>query len=103
MSVIKKPQLDITKNIRIIEWIKAELIGSMAVVFKAMIKGSEEKIVDALSTVVVLSYVLGRRLGISFTQLDMHIESRLKQSIEEEHEVETWYGDFSALLRYKNK
>ena len=103
MPVIKKPQLDITKNIRTIEWIKAEMIGSVSAVFKAMIKGSEEKIIEALSTLIVMAYVLGRRLGISFAQMDVHIESKLKQGIEGEHEVEKWYGDFSALLQYKSK
>lgn len=103
MAGIKKPQLDITKNIRIIEWIKAELVGAISAVFKAMIKGSEEKIIDALSTIVVMAYVLGRRLGITFAQLDVHIESKLRQGIETEHEVEKWYGDLSALLKYKKK
>lgn len=103
MPITKKNQPDITKNIRIIEWIKAELIGSISLVFKAMIKGSEEKIIDALSSIVIMAYILGKRLGINFSQLDVNIESKLKQGIEAEHEVEKWYGDFSSLLNHRIK
>lgn len=103
MPINKKPQLDIAKNIRIIEWIKAELVGSISAVFKGMIKGSEDKIIDALSSIVVMAYVLGRRLGISFAQLDVHIESKLQQGIEDQHELEKWYGDFTALHNYNKK
>ncbi|ADG83805.1 hypothetical protein Tfer_1545 [Thermincola ferriacetica] len=92
--------VDIAKNIRIIEWLKAELTGSVAALFKAMLKGTEEIIVEALASIIITSYIIARRLGINFSRLDLHIESKLRGSIEEGHEVERWYGDLSAFLRY---
>lgn len=92
--------VDIAKNIKIIEWLKAELTGSVAALFKAMLKGSEEMITEALSSIVITVYVMARRLGISFSRLDLNVENKLRSSIDVAHEVEQWYGDLSALLRY---
>ncbi|MCG9969012.1 MazG-like family protein [Pelotomaculum terephthalicicum JT] len=90
----------IAKNIKIIEWLKADLLTSLAALFKSMLRGSEELILDALASLVITCYILGRRLGISFPRLDLKIEAKLRQGIDENHEVERWYGDISNLLNY---
>ncbi|MBO8137145.1 MAG: MazG-like family protein [Desulfotomaculum sp.] len=91
----------IAKNIRVIEWLKADILASLAALFKAMVKGSEEKLLDALASLVITAYILGRRLGINFSRLDLKIESKLRQGIDDGHEVERWYGDLSQLLEYR--
>jgi len=92
--------VDIARNIKVIEWLKTELIGTVAALFKAMVKNSEEAIEDALASMIVTVYVLARRLGVSFAQLDVRVESKVRNAIREKHEVEDWYGDLTALLRY---
>lgn len=92
--------VDITKNIRVIEWLKVELVASIGTLLKAILKGSEELLLDSLANTVIVVYILGKRLGLNFAQLDIKIESKLKNNIDENHEVEKWYGDLSALLRY---
>lgn len=92
--------VDIARNIRVIEWLKAELVGTIAALFKAMVKNSEELIEDALASMVVTVYVLARRLGVSFAQLDVRVESKVRNAIKDKHEVEDWYGDMTALLKY---
>ncbi len=100
MSVFNQG-IDIARNIRVIEWLKAELLGTAAALFKAMVKNSEEAIEDALASIIITVYVLARRVGINFPQLDIRVESKLKNAIKEKHEVEDWYGDLTALLRYR--
>lgn len=95
-----KPELDIARNVRTIEWLKAELVGGVSSLFKALLKNSEEAILDALAKVVIACYLLGKRLGIGFSRLDMKIESNVTANIAKAHEIEQWYGDFSALRRY---
>ncbi len=95
-----KPELDIARNVRTIEWLKAELVGGVSALFKALIRNSEEAILDALANVVVASYLLGKRLGIPFSRLDLKIESKVAANITKAHEIEQWYGDFSAFRRY---
>lgn len=93
--------VDIARNIRVIEWLKTELLGTVSALFKAMIKNSDEAIEDALASMVITIYVLARRVGISFAQLDIRVESKLRNAIKDKHEVEDWYGDLTAFLRYR--
>lgn len=93
-------ELDIARNIHVIEWLKSELIEAVAALFKGLLKGSEEAILDCLASIVITVYILGRRLGINFGRIDLKIETKLRLSIEETHEVEKWYGDLSALNEY---
>lgn len=92
--------IDIARNIRVIEWLKSELLGTVSALFKAMLKNSEEAIEDALASIIVTVYVIARRLGVGFAQLDLRVESKIKNAIRERHEVEDWYGDLTAFLRY---
>jgi hypothetical protein len=90
----------IAKNIKVIEWLKADLMASTAFLFKAMLRSNEERLLDALASMVLTCYVLGRRLGINFSRLDLRVEAKLRQGIDDDHEVEKWYGDLSGLLKY---
>jgi len=95
-----KGQIDVAKNIRMIEWLKAELVGSAALLLKNLVKGSEELILDSLATTIMTAYVLGKRVGITFNRVDQRLKEKLLASINEEHEIEKWYGDLSSLLRH---
>ncbi|MGI6036598.1 MAG: MazG-like family protein [Limnochordia bacterium] len=97
---LSKPDVDIARNLRTIEWLKVELLGSLAALFKALLSDSEERILDALANLMVGSYILARRLGISFSRLGTKVQNKVKANIEQDHEIEKWYGDFSALLHY---
>lgn len=92
--------LNIVKNVRIIEWLKAELLTGIGILFKAMIKNSEDAILDALANIIMGCYFLGKRLGFSYTKIDAEIEKRLDSSEMQEHEIEQWYGDVSNLQQY---
>ena len=92
--------IDIAKNIRVIEWLKTELVTNVASLFKAMMRNSQEAIEEALAGMIITVYVMARRLGVSFAQLDIRVESKVKKAIREKHELEDWYGDLTALLRY---
>jgi hypothetical protein len=91
---------EIVRKLRLIEWLKAELVGSVSRVFHAMTKSGEQSIADALAAVVVNCYILGKRLGIDFQSLDEAVSVRLAQAIKQETEVEKWYGDMSELKRH---
>lgn len=92
--------VDIARNIKVIEWLKTELVGTVSALFRAMLKNSQDAIEDALASMVVTIYVLARRLGVNFAQLDVRVESKVRNGIQEKHEIEDWYGDLTALLKY---
>lgn len=93
-------EISITRGYRTIEWLKTELVGGVSGLLRGMLKNSEEAILDNLANLVLSSYLLARRLGLGFTRLELKVESKIRQNIDEGHEVEKWYGDLSALLKH---
>lgn len=98
--------LDITHNIKMIEWLKSELLTDIAELFKRLVNGVKNETVDSLgetlSNLIMICYLLGKRLGISYNTVDLKIESKLKLGIIEEHELEKRYGDLSELSKHLN-
>lgn len=92
--------LNIVKNVRIIEWLKAELLTGIGVLFKSMIKNNEEAILDALASIIIGCYFLGKRIGFSYAKIDAEIEKRLDSAEMQQHEIEEWYGDVSNFQQY---
>lgn len=97
---IGEPGTDITKNIKMIEWLKAELLGNVSLLFKTFVKGGQETFVTALSGIIMVSYLLAQRLGIEPARIDLALERKIQMNIEKGHESERWYGDLSSLLNY---
>lgn len=102
----KDDKIDITKNIKVIEWLKSELLTAVASLFELLIKGiknSQEALLDVLANIILVTYLLGKRLGFSFEIIDSKIENKIKLGIIEEHKIEKWYGDLSRLREYLNR
>ncbi|MDI3280254.1 MAG: MazG-like family protein [Bacillota bacterium] len=93
-------EFDVARNLRTIEWLKAELLNGLSVLFKGMLKGNDDSILEALANLVMCCYLLGQRLGVSFSRLDHKIQNKVEANIRRSHEIEQWYGDFSALKAY---
>ncbi len=91
---------EILRKMRLIEWLKAELITQVGHLYQAMAKNSEQAISEGLAAIVVACYILARRLGISFASLDKDVLKKTEQNIKNEHEVEKWFGDFSEYRRH---
>lgn len=98
--------IDITRNIRIIEWLKSELLTDIANLFKVLVNGVKEEIhenlSETLSNIILISYLLGRRLGISYNAIEMKIQNKIKLGLIENHDVEKYYGDLSELSKHLN-
>lgn len=97
-------ELDITRNIRLIEWLKSELITDIASLFRALVNGFKEEVHDTVSetlaNLILISYLLGRRLGTTYSAIEMKIENKLRLGIIEQHDVEKFYGDLSELSKH---
>ena len=88
---------DVTKNVKIIEWMKKELILSVGDVFDLIFKGVkplDEALQDTLANIIMITYLLAKRLGISFSEIDYKIKEKIRIGIDQNHSVESWYGDF---------
>lgn len=91
---------NITKNLRTIEELKAELVDGVSSLFKAMIPNHEKKIVNSLVRLILASYLLARRLGISYGRIEQELHDEICGLIEEEHDIEEWFGDISELKKH---
>ncbi|HHW47215.1 MAG TPA: hypothetical protein GXX14_01165 [Clostridiaceae bacterium] len=99
-------EIDITRNIKIIEWLKSELITDVANLFKVLVNGIKEEVHESvseiLSNIILISYLLGKRLGISYNAIEIKIENKIKLGLIENHDIEKHYGDLSELSRHLN-
>ena len=94
---------DVTKNVKIIEWMKKELILSVGDVFDLIFKGVkplDEALQDTLANIIMITYLLAKRLGISFSEIYYKIKEKIRIGIDQNHSVESWYGDFSNLKKH---
>jgi hypothetical protein len=94
------PDFNITKNVRMIEWLKAELVTSVGTLFKAMVKNSEGAMLEAIAALITGCYFLGKRLGLTYQEMDATVERRLRSQQLRRSELEEWYGEVSTLEHY---
>ncbi len=97
-------EIDITRNIKIIEWLKSELLTDIADLFKVLVNGMKEEVhetvADTLSNIILICYLLGRRLGISYNAIEIKIKNKVKLGLIENNDIEKHYGDLSELAKH---
>ncbi|MBA4494091.1 MazG-like family protein [Paenactinomyces guangxiensis] len=91
------------KSVKIIEWLKTEILDQIAHLFKGIHHANQHVIIDSLSSLIVSTYVLARRIGFSYRELDQAVVQKLREHTLEGHQLEEWYGDLSTLEEYLNK
>lgn len=78
------------------------MTSQLARLFRALMGAREDAVLRALAALVACAYVLARRLGLSFSRLDGAVDQHLSANVKNEHQLETWYGDLSALKDYRD-
>jgi len=103
---VPNQETDITKNIKVIEFLKSELLTAVAALYQNLLKGTklgQEAILDILANLVLVTYLLGKRLGIAYSLIDSKVMEKIRIGMLDDHETERWYGDLSDLNEYMNK
>lgn len=91
---------DILRKLRLIEGLKADLLTEVGNLYQAMARNKREAIGEALAQIIISAFVLGRRLGIDYPQMDELVNTRLGSNINQEPEIERWFGDMSEYRRH---
>jgi len=91
---------DILHKLRLIEGLKADLLTEVGKLYQAMAHNKREAIGDALAQLIISAFVLGRRLGIEYPEMEEIVNTRLGHNIKQETEAERWFGDMSEYRRY---
>lgn len=93
-------ELNIAKNVRLIERLKTDLASQLAMIYKALLSGSEDLVAQALAGMMIACYCLGKRLGISHAALDRTLAFKLKEMAREGQEPEQHSHDLAGLSEY---
>lgn len=98
--VNSKIDFDITKNIRIIEMLKSQLLTDIADLYNNLYQTNSEfsERSDILADLILTTYLLSNRLGLSYNSLDLKVINKLKLGVLEENSP--LHDDVSELLRY---
>lgn len=75
-------RFDIARNLKIIEGLKVQLLSVTAELFAGLYRGAEEHVLDALSAAIVILFSIANRVGISIRRLDMAIEEKLTERVQ---------------------
>lgn len=100
---MKKKDLNIMGNVKIIESLKAQLIRVIGDFYTLLTRGgnvAEEAIVECISGAIIILYVLGDKLGYSLPEIDHEMKKKLDRGIRVEDEVEKEGRSLSKLKEY---
>lgn len=97
--VMNNDDLDIMGNMKLIETYKNYLLSTVADLFVTMGKGSRagmDEINDELAEIIILSYLLGKRVGIDYNDIDERLTKKLKLgAVEQDGNT-----DYATLISY---
>ncbi len=93
--------MNVASNAKIIEVLKAEFIGEASDVIRAALSpNGRAELLDTLGASILLAYLLARRCGVSFDELDAEVLKKIEEGIKEKHVLESNYGDLSLLKKH---
>lgn len=97
---------DVTRNLRIIENLKSELLEDISTLYRHLadpvLEDTREVAADSLSNMIVISYLLGKRLGVEYPMMDRYISKKIRLGLINENEIERYFGDLSELARMRS-
>ncbi len=103
---MKKEELNIMSNIKVIEELKANLLCIIGEFFTLLTKGSnvaQGAILNSISGAILILYVLAQKLGYSCDEVDDDMRKKIRLGISEEHEYEKDGRNLSKLQNHIKK
>ncbi len=101
-----KNGLDVARNLRIVENLKSELLEDIAALYRHLadpvLEDTRDVAADNLSDMIVIGYLLGKRLGVDYSTMDRHISKKIRLGLINENEIEKYFGDLSELARMRS-
>ena len=96
--------LNLSTNLRAVDSIKSEILSEVARLYNALsdyeTAGLESRVVEHISTIIAMNYILSRRMGLDFNSIDSKICELCEIAARANHELELAFSDMSELGRY---
>jgi len=95
---------NLTTNIRAIDNIKSEVLCEVARLYRELADFDDENLYEnvsgSIATIIAMDYILARRMGLQFSDVDTKIVELTAMAAENNHELETVFGDMTDLGNY---
>lgn len=101
-----KGDFDITRTIKMIEQLKSQLLSNVSLLFSNMVEStpnSNVENIDILADIVILSYLLSDKLGVSNEALDIKINNKLKKAMVQGTGDSYWEKELRLLSNHLNQ
>lgn len=101
-----KGDLDITKTIKIIERLKSQILSNVSMLFSNMAEGTSGgsgENIDILADIIILSYLLSDKLGVSNEALDIKLINKLRLASLQNSDNDEWSREILLLSKHLNK
>nr|WP_242822961.1 MazG-like family protein [Syntrophobotulus glycolicus] len=94
-------KVDIAKCSRVIEELKGEIMKNLWLFQQGTLRASESEMINSLGGIVGSCYVLTRRFGFEFSDLDRMLYNKMEEwQAGDKLNLESEWGDLSLLLEY---
>ena len=91
---------DLLRKLRLIEILKADVVMNVGFLFQGIARNAQAGISEGIAGIIVSCYILAKRLGVDFAEVDESIKNKINQNINLETDAEKWFGDYSQLKRH---
>jgi len=95
--------IDITKNIRLIETLKSQLLTDIAQLYSNLAENNSQKrkLSDIISDFMITAYLLSEKLGVGYNAVEINMINKLKLIVINEDDI--LYDDALKLLKYLHR
>ncbi|NLC11156.1 MAG: hypothetical protein GX767_02755 [Firmicutes bacterium] len=89
----------IATTVRLMERLKIELLSAVSRLHRSLFHGAEKKALESLGQLMIVCYLLGKKLGFTYYRLDCLLQQQARQLIRQEEE-ELLREEMLELLQY---
>ena len=95
-------EVDIAGTLQVIEKLKSQLLMDIAHLFSELNEPGNSTVErgDLLADIVILAYLLAKKLGIPYQQIDRRLINKIRLGLVESNQNDRWHRDLAELLQH---
>ena len=100
---MQEREVDIAGTLRIIEKLKSQMLMDIAQLFSDLNEPNRNASIergDLLADIIILSYLLSKKLGIPHQQIDRRIINKTRLGLVESDSSDRWHKELAELLQH---
>ena len=96
-------EINIAGTLKVIEKLKTQMLTDVAQLFEELNEPNRNSNIergDLLADIVILSYLLSKKLGIPYQQIDRRIINKTRLGLVESNPSNIWHKELAELLQH---